>query len=965
MTADDGHPLPMVWREELVRRVLSRRVTAIEAGTGWGKTVLLQQVRDTTDRLSVLLTCQPGWQLDDLARAVGEELRRSGQRRAGATVALLFESRGLASGLARLDEPVLLLLDEVEHLHPATVEALAHVVRDAEDTSFVLAGRRLGEQLRSLLPPGWSLVDHDALMATTDEVVSLLSGDDAAARARAVVAATGGWFAAIAQALQGGVPVAATTEPEAWIEEVLEHVSPDREGLSWLASLPLVDATIVAALELDGAMSRARTVGVPLRRLASGWEAVASPFRDVLRVEVAALPPTVVEVAALTYLRQGEVFTAIDLLRRADRLDDIARLLAEVPEGALLSGPLDLLGLVEQLRDEPLREHPDVLLAASHLCMFLGLTDQRDAVTSRLLRLAEGEWRPVAVAERAHDLVWRGGHGEARALLDELGEDDLADTRVLARQQEVVARTRWLDDEGERREDVLGAFARAKSAWLALDQPELAAWVELWTSVIAHWNLGAFDRATDGLRQALTLAGGSILVEAVALPFLLMVQVEVGEYDEVVAELPRAQTITRRTSTDSRAAYLAWAQARMASQQGESDVLLAAIERAEGFGLRDSGSGAFAADVAQLLDRVGHERAQDYLAAAVRLDDGRTSFVPVAQLAMAARAGDWATADAVWQDAFGGDGVSGTREPSHLRDRWRLHLLLAHAAGSVGEESIAAGHAVAAFDDAASLGRPRLPFVREPALAGDLVVLAAGHGSASARKLLSDGIVTVHVMGNTRVLDLRQRDVTPVGAQLRLLEYVIAMGGRVRADVAAAELHDDVPLERARQRLRTSLSRLRRDAGDLLRRDGEDVLLSPGVVSDLARFDDAAARARRSGDLAHVERAVALHGGRPFVHDEPWSEPVRERVRSTVLRLLDDLVADLVDRGDLERAGQLQMQALDLDPLEEERWIAGATLLLRQRRRGRAALLLDEARQVLEGAGQRPSGRLLGLRARV
>ena len=80
-------------------------------------------------------------------------------------------------------------------------------------------------------------------------------------------------------------------------------------------------------------------------------------------------------------------------------------------------------------------------------------------------------------------------------------------------------------------------------------------------------------------------------------------------------------------------------------------------------------------------------------------------------------------------------------------------------------------------------------------------------------------------------------------------------------------------------------------------------------------------------------------------------------------QLLDLLTDDAVDRGDVDEAIRLLDQSQEAEPLDEERYLRAAELLIFQGRRGSAARLVERAARVQEELGVPESARLARLRA--
>jgi DNA-binding SARP family transcriptional activator len=121
---------------------------------------------------------------------------------------------------------------------------------------------------------------------------------------------------------------------------------------------------------------------------------------------------------------------------------------------------------------------------------------------------------------------------------------------------------------------------------------------------------------------------------------------------------------------------------------------------------------------------------------------------------------------------------------------------------------------------------------------------------------------------------------------------------------------------------------------------------APGEQAGLARL----ALSRYRGELLPED---------PYA---PWAASARERLRRRQLELLDLLVADARERGDLDEAVRLLDEAIAAEPLDEERYLQGAEMLLAQGRRGSARGLVERAEAMRAELGLLTSPRLERLR---
>lgn len=604
-------------------------------------------------------------------------------------------------------------------------------------------------------------------------------------------------------------------------------------------------------------------------------------------------------------------------------------------------------GVVASLDDGIVRRHPRVLVALADAYALSGHTEQyvttleraRAAVASR----AEDDADRLEVV--AADLAMRAALSDDDATVDEsrdlLACPDLppmARARVEAALGRAVATRRRPDalrtagqhlQAAARQFERLGASGQATTAHLLL-------------AMVSSWPLGHFDAAAAQLQRALDAAGDRLRARVAVLPFLAFVLIDAGRYDDAEAALAELRAAAREVGDDRGAAYARWAMARMASQRDDAVGTLAACRTVSRASVTvDTGGGAFFhADAAQLLARTGHHgEARRFLDTARRLDPGGTPLVATAELAVAVHVGDLDDAWAALQRLDQGDRV----EP---RDRWRITLLHAHAAHRAGDPQ-ATALAAAAFEEAAQLGRPDLPLVREPGLAAELLPLAA-QTSPEAAQLVGPAPVHLRTMGAMELVDSGER--RPVtGRPAELLTFLALHGPVQPAEAAIEALWPGCEPDRGRQRLRTVLARIRRDVGDVIERIDTTLRLRPHIEVDIHEFERLAERALRGGDAtSHVtdaRAALALHHDlvAPGLNHLDWVIGPRSRLRERALALRDRL-ADHAERHDEPGdAVRELLEAIELDPVGEHRYLRAARLLATQGQRTRALELLDRA----------------------
>jgi ATP/maltotriose-dependent transcriptional regulator MalT len=455
-----------VARGRLVGRLLAGRVGLVEAGAGFGKSVLASQFRRALGVATVYVLLGP----PDRDPAVLVSSFRRALRIARLSDLLsatdVAEPVGwidrLLDALVVSEAGVLVVLDDAHHLGGDDGGAL--VMRLAcglpERHRLLIAARSLVGSLEGL----WALegavrLDTSALAFTTEEAAELigyrLGRPPRAHDVRLLVEATQGWATALVLAAQGygtdGAQVLALSSGSgliaSWLRGILGALGPgDRRALVQLAHLPFLSPELCDLVSgSDGSFARIVAVGIPIARSESGWWELPSPVAACL-VSQAPLADATVQAAADVYSRHGEVLSATRALLAAGLASQAAAALAEVPLDRVEDLGLAVIrDLVERLPELAIRSHPRVLLHLARVAEAAHQAELRAEMLANASGLlpADGRGADAALgreldAERARDLLWdERTRKEARALavsvIDQAGEE------------EVVARARALD----------------------------------------------------------------------------------------------------------------------------------------------------------------------------------------------------------------------------------------------------------------------------------------------------------------------------------------------------------------------------------------------------------------------------------------------------------------------------------------------------------------------------------------
>jgi DNA-binding SARP family transcriptional activator len=197
-------------------------------------------------------------------------------------------------------------------------------------------------------------------------------------------------------------------------------------------------------------------------------------------------------------------------------------------------------------------------------------------------------------------------------------------------------------------------------------------------------------------------------------------------------------------------------------------------------------------------------------------------------------------------------------------------------------------------------------------------------------------------------------DVGPARQRCVLVALLVDANAVVTADQLVDRVWGDRVTLRAKETLRSYLSRLRQalaaaDDVEIGRRSGGYVLTVDAMAVDLHRFRDLVARARAAGDedqsCALFEQAVGLRRGEAFAGlDTPWLTALRQTVEAEQLTAELDYTDLRLRRGE-HSVGLPELTArAKVRPLDER--LAGQ-LMLALYRCGRQAEALAHFRQVV------------------
>jgi len=967
-------------RARLLDQLSLARVALVVAGGGYGKSLLAAALAAELGIASAHVTLGPG-DSDEaalVARVIAALARgrlvdsATAVRAVRASPALAMDE--LANALSRERGPVLVALDDAHFLGPGAAGLVA----------------AFGEQL----PPGHRLLvlarhlpaafGHLAAQAvtmhagelafSTEEVAQLarLSGLELSTiDAEALCRATAGWAAAVRLAIAS---VVRSAQPEAELTAVLcqqkplryivtrqlshlEH--PSRDHFVQLAHLPRVSPEVAEAVAGDKyLLDRAASAGLPLSVRPDGWWELPAPVQELVCRHAALLPATA-RAAARVYAMAGELADALYVLMRAGQADDAAALLAGIsPQEADDLGYMELQTLLDALPDRAVQRHGAGLLHLARACEPAAQTRLRAATLERAASAAhlsaDTALERAVRAEMARDLARDGRPGEAEALAEELllqvGPEELA-TR--ARLLDVLGRTAaW------RREPALLARAERllREAHALCRRLGLRSWanqVVLPLGNGVYFTQARYQQAAECLETGLAELPSRSRHRGIILCFLADVLVDWGRFADAEAAVEEGRRLGALLNDRRLRAYALWSAANLASAMGDARRTLAELRAAEDE--RDdwfvhSTGATFLADAADLLDRVGEREASlAYLERArARRDESPIDFA-IAEAAVLARSGPPAEAARCLAAA--------AQMPRlQARERWRLTLLTAYAQAR-GHDPRAGATAALAFQQAAELGHPSLPFVRERALAENLAGLVAAAGAVAGGELaFPHGPLAVSVLGRFELRRAGGLVKLPPGKPAQLVKLLAVSGGRLLSEAAIEALWPEVEPHSGRKRLRNTLNRLRAAGADLIVRDGDVLVLGSSDV-DAYDFEQEARAALDGREAGAAGRALSRYHG-PLLPDdlyEEWAAAPRERLRRLFVAVADAAAAAAEAGGDVDEALRCVERALELEPHDEARYLQGAKLLLDQGRRGAALALLSRGERALGELGVLPS----------
>ncbi len=955
----------------------------IEAGGGYGKSVLAAELRRELGTASAEAVVET--ETDSAEQLVGA-LRR-GLRRAGlsdSAAALAGTGAGeVAAALELASEPALLVVEEAQNASGEAAALLADLARELpEGARLLIVGRRLDRRLEAAGETvGAVRLDAEALAFDEQELSALLTAALGEAPSLAQVGEVRrvafGWPAASALAAASiardpdaplGPAGAGGVSLGALLDELLEGLGDDdRDRLALVAHLPLLSTAVADAAAGSGALELVADAGLPLRSGRPGWLELADPVREELLARRPMSAPAA-RAAAAAYADAGELATALALLHRTDD-EGVAELIAGRPWQELGQLALaELRAILSTLSDEAIAAHPFALVQVARLAEQEVDLELRTELLERALGLVgDGPARREIEAElvSTNAIIDPSDKVEARsqAIVDQAsGNETTARIRALSALARVEA---WRGDPSS----MLRAESRlAETAALCRIVGEVEWEARTLTSLgyRVAFARGDLDQAVTQMNAALALLPESGSERAATATFLSEALAYIGRFEEAEAANGEAAAIARQLGDHRLQGYAGWTGCTVTSLQGDAAATIQRIRTVElhpGDWFEHPTGIEFLADATLALARTGAKKEASEYAERTRERAEADGYPEIAWIATGAVAARWGDPEQAERDL-----VAFAESPQMApRDAWRTLLLRALAASRTGSEE---GGALAAqaYEAAAELGRVDLPALHEPDAAAAVAPLAVAAGSRAATAAGEESKSFVITLLGGFAVNSGGRELEPPAGRPSTLIKLLALTEQPLAPGEAIEtLWADVDESTGRQRLRNLLNRLRASCGELVHRDGETLVLGAAEVDarGFERSAEAALAASEQERPGLARTALARYKGELLPGDryEHWATAPRERLQRRYLELLDLLAEDAVERGDVDEAIRLLDQAQVAEPLDEDRYLRAAELLLFQGRRGSAQALVERASAVREQLGLGESERLARLRA--
>ncbi len=984
-------PAHYVLRSRLIDSCRDERVVVLEASAGYGKSVLAAELVNAWGAVPVEVVLEEGGVAAPLlASRLRVAVGRAGFVDAAASMAAAGQDP-VAAIDAMLDvlsgESCAIVIDDAHHaLRDAGVLIDRIAARLAPPQRLVVAARQLPpgcERLRRADAAQFSAADLALRPGETLEFCRSGFGLEVSPEdGRLLDAATGGWTAAAVLAMSrakrtalplreiaglGPLRGGALSPVASILDELISALGYERTVLASIAPLPLLDRRLLAAVTGDdGFFDRLVSLGLPLSPARGEWWQLPGPVRDYLATLGDPDLPSLLRAAA-RYEQGGELGTALQMLLAAGEAEAAAQLLAGAdPQRTEAIDVLELLAVIGHIPGAVLDRYPRALFLVARACGVAALLMPRSNLLARLSQIVreddDSQLRRAVDAELAIDIINTGHPADAfplarHVLATATASEQLTRARALTVMGQATCFRREGDGtlpDGTLRE-AAGYLDQAIQIYLALGYGEAINGPSIEKAIRVEVGGGRPQAALQVLEAALGQVAMTPRRLAAALFYRAQVLTELGRHDESEATLDEVMRIASG-GPGLFVVQVHWERMVLASMRGDAVAAFEHANQAEAsIGDWWAPLGVeFMAEAADCLDRAGHTAAAWRYLERIRTEPEQLRAEPLvamAEGAALARHGDPVLAEERLAAAH--------RHGIAPRERWRVTLLRAYAAWRRGDPATGP-LAARAFEEAARLGQPQLPLIRERELTESVLALALETGSPAAAALDASSLpVSVSILGRFELTSGGRAVPIGPGQAAQLLKIVAVSGGRLHTEQAIEALWPEVDLAAGRNRLRTVLVRLRQASSEVVQRDGELLVLGTGVRTDLAQFHREAHQslALRAGDpgsaLALARSAMARYRGELLPDDlyEFWADEPRQAARRTMLDLLDLCATSAAERGDLDEARRTVERALRLAPFEDRCYLKVARIFAKNGRRGAALSVLRRARAVLAPLG--------------
>lgn len=920
----------LLQRPRLVDQVVrSPGVVLIEAGGGFGKSVLVDQVTNAAH--------SAGWVARlPIRHAVG-----------------LDEVKAMKVGdvpfgeLVQAPGPGLLVVDNVHSLDDDAASWMADTVQSSGSPRVVLSGRRVPSPLAALELVGAAVrLDADDLRLTPEESAELVRmeiGDEDAERLGSVLHHfSGGWVSLLLlvtrrlrRAEDRVASAAELMRHRALVGQLVDYylselAAVDRDLFVQLAHFPMVNQNVVGALGSSDLLRRLSDAGIPFSIGADGWWRLPSPVQDHLVVQ-ASLDPEIASRAAPLFVAQGAELVAAELLADGGNHEAAAKLIALLPTSRI--DTVDAGGfvrLVARLGDA-VEVAPRALL---HLARAQGNVGNLRGERATIERAREIVARHDPAAEIAVEI--EAEHLFQLAMLNEAGVTEEIErllgsagegTRSRARLLEAlsVGLSELPDEPSLRRAE--NAMRRSAMIWRDLGEPSRSLSVQRGLAQRVLWAMGRYAEAAS-LLENLRAASETHYDRMLCLVFEARQRTLAGHGEGAEAALVEGLRLAEFLRIDWVEGYTAWTRLMMAANDGDRDRVveqLAVAETSLGQLAYDAAGLLFFCEAADACAVVGADDDMTRLLAAAReRRDEDPPLFALTEACLAARQGV-PGAGAVLGELVD----SGAIAPGM---RWKVELLRGYAALAEGDVAAAGRQLQEALDCASRLAQPDLPDRREQRIVEELRSAVARRTTAGAVPSSAD-VYEVTVLDGFTVRRNGAVLPAPPGRPTELVKRVVLAGGSVPVDMVVEDLWPGVPPGLGQRRLKNVLARARTAFGPLIERSGPLLQLAPCRV-DLARFEHQAtdvAASRGDERTARARQALALYAG-PLLPDDRYDDAIdrrRESVRRRALGLVDVVLTADLAAGDLDGATNVLEVALVHDPIDQQRPLRVAKALVR------------------------------------